>query len=750
MLNEKPIFGFPLPRIDGPLKVTGTAPYAAEYHAPGMLFGYAAQATIASGRIASIDTTEAEAYPGVVKVYTHKNRPSAAWRDKKWKDEVALPGHPFRPLENDRILFGGQPVALVVAESFEAARDAAELIRVEYHPDEPHTDITVERAKSYVPPEARKEEMRPTNPRGDAEGAYEAAPFKIDVEYLQQGEHHNPMELFASTAIRIEDGTLTVYDKTQGSQNSHDYVCNVFGLKPEDVRVVNAYVGGAFGSGLRPKHQLFFAVMASLDLQRSVKVEMSRSEMFYLTWRPATVQHMQFAANADGQLMSVRHHAIQATSLHEDYQENVVNWSGLTYKCDNVKLSYELAKTTMSTPGDMRAPGAATAFLALESAMDELAYEVGMDPLKFRGKNFVSYDQNDDLQITSKELDTCYRVGAERFGWDKRSHEPGSMRDGNDLIGWGVATGVWEATLTQAEAKVRLFPDGKITVMAAASDIGTGTYTILAQVAAQELGQPADRVSVLIGDSTLPKTSVEGGSWTAASSGSAVQAGCLEIRKTLLSLAQKMDNHPFGNAPVEELAIRDNRLVLDRNDQMGLSIADILGHHGMSSVEGHGKVAPDQEQAKKYTSFTHSAVFVEVRIDAELGVPRVTRVVSAIDAGRIINPKTARSQILGGVVMGLGMALHEEGMIDHRTGRIMNHNIAEYHVPAHADVHDIDVIFIEEEDRMASPIGVKGLGEIGIIGVGAAVANAIFHATGTRHRHFPITVDKIMEGLPAQ
>ncbi|HEX2146913.1 MAG TPA: xanthine dehydrogenase family protein molybdopterin-binding subunit [Pseudorhizobium sp.] len=749
MLNEKQVFGSPLPRIDGPLKVTGTAPYAAEYHDPGMLFGYAAQATIASGRITSIDTSAAEDYPGVVKVYTHKNRPSAAWRDKKWKDEVAVPGHPFRPLESDRILFGGQPIALVVAESFEAARDAAELIRVEYDPDEPHTDITVERAKSYVPPEARKEQMRPTDPRGDAEGAYGAAPFKIDVEYLQEGEHHNPMELFASTAIRNEDGTLTVYDKTQGSQNSHDYVCNIFGLKPENVRVINAYVGGAFGSGLRPKHQLFFAVMASLDLERSVKVEMSRSEMFYLTWRPATIQRMQFAANAEGQLMSVRHHAIQATSLHEDYQENVVNWSGLTYKCDNVKLSYELAKTTMSTPGDMRAPGAATAFLALESAMDELAYEVGMDPLKFRERNFVSYDQNDDLQITTKELDTCYRVGAERFGWEKRSHEPGSMRDGNDLIGWGVATGVWEASLSPAEAKVRLFPDGKIAVMAAASDIGTGTYTILAQIAAQELGQPADRVSVQIGDSSLPKTSVEGGSWTAASSGSAVQAGCLEIRKTLLSLAQKMENSPFGNAPVEELAIRDNRLVLDRNDQMGLAIADILGHHEMSSVEGHGKVQPDQEQAKKFTSFTHSAVFVEVKIDAELGVPRVTRVVSAIDAGRIINPKTARSQILGGVVMGLGMALHEEGMIDHRSGLIMNHNIAEYHIPAHADVHDIEVIFIEQEDKMASPIGVKGLGEIGIIGVGAAVANAIFHATGTRHRHFPITIDKIMEGLPA-
>jgi len=747
MLNEKKIVGFPLPRIDGPLKVTGTAHYAAEYHEPGMLFGHVAVATIASGRIVSIETAEAERSPGVVKVYTHGNRPRAARSDKKWKDGVAVPGHPFRPLENDRILFDGQPVALVVAESYEAARDAADLIRVEYAAETPRTDIEAERANSYVPTEPRRESMVPPEPRGDAEMAYAQAPHKITAEYIQQGEHHNPIELFGSTAIRNEDGSLTVYDKTQGSQNSHDYVCNVFGLQPESVRVVNAFVGGAFGSGLRPKHQLFFAVMASLDLERSVRVELSRSEMFYLTWRPATIQRMSMAADAEGRLVSVMHHAVQATSVYEDYQENVVNWSGLAYRCNNVKLSYELAKTNFSTPGDMRAPGAATGFLALESAIDELAYEAGIDPLDFRMRNFVTFDQNDDLQITAKALDACYREGAQRFGWDKRSMQPRSMNDGHDLVGWGMATGVWEASMAPAEAKVRLFPDGKVTVSAAASDIGTGTYTILAQIAAEGLGQPADRVSVLIGDSTLPKTGVEGGSWTAASSGSAVQAGCIEVKKTLLSLAQEFENSPLKDATVEELAIRDSRLVLDRNDQIGLVVADILGHHGLSSVEGHGKVAPDKEQAKKFVSYTHSAIFVEVKIDDELGVLRVTRVVSAVAAGRILNPKTARSQILGGVVMGLGMALHEEGMIDHRSGRIMNHNIAEYHVPAHADVQNIDVIFINEDDDMASPIGVKGLGEIGIVGVAAAVANAIFHATGIRHRHFPITIDKIMESV---
>ncbi len=744
MFNSSKVVGLPLSRIDGPLKVTGTAGYAAEYSAPDMLHGYVVCSTVATGTITKIDTSAAEAFPGVVKIYTYENRPKAAWRDSKWKDEVALPGHPLRPLNNDRILFDGQPVALVVADSFEAARDAAALVQVTYEAGEPHTDLAREQGDSYVPPVPRMQAFMPPKPRGDSEAAFAQAPHQISAEYTIEGEHHNPMELFATTAIRHEDGSYLIHDKSQGSQNSHDYICNIFSLDPETVVVRNSYVGGAFGSGLRPKHQLFFAVMASLDLKRSVRVEMSRQEMFYLTWRPTSIQTVSLAADDKGHLQSVMHHALHATSRYEDYQENVANWSGLAYKCDNVTISYEIAKLDVPTPGDMRAPGAATGITALETAMDELAYEVGIDPLELRVINFIHRDQNTDKDLTSKALHACYREGAERFGWSERSHEPRSMREGNELIGWGVATGIWEAQMSPAEAKVRLSSDGKLTVSAAASDIGTGTYTILGQLAAEAFDLSLSDVTVKIGDSSLPKTTVEGGSWTAASSGTAVQVAAKMVIATLLKAAQKIDNSPLAKATEEQVEVAEGRLVLETNHQVGIALSDIMAAAGLDEIEEHAKIEPDKSIQKKYSAYTHSAVFVEVRVDEELGQVRVTRVVDAVAAGRILNPKTARSQILGGVVMGIGMALHEEGMVDHRTGRIMNHNLAEYHVPAHADIEEIDVIFVEEDDDKASPIGVKGLGEIGIVGVAAAVSNAIFHATGSRIRSFPITIDKVL------
>lgn len=739
------VIGFPLPRIDGAKKVTGTAPYAVEHAAPDALFGFVATATINRGRILSIDLADAAATPGVVKIYTHENRPRTAWWDSSWKDSVALPGHPFRPLENDRVLFDGQPVALVIADTFEAARDAAALVRIRYETETPRTDLAAERRNAYVPKEKRSGIAPPPAPRGDADAAYAAAAHTISAEYWLEGEYHNPMELYGSTVIYEGEGRITVYDKTQGSQNVQGYLCGIFELKPENVRVFNPFVGGAFGSGLRPGHQVFLATLAALDLKRSVKLELSRQEMFYMRWRPSTVQTIEMGADADGRLVAIKHHAIEATSTYEDYQETVVNWSGLAYKCDNVTLTYELAAMTVSTPGDMRAPGAATGFVALECAIDELAYEVGLDPLEMRVRNFVHVDQNEDLQFTSKALHACYREGAKRFGWERRSPAPRSMREDHDLIGWGMATGIWEATLTNAAAKARLEKGGKVTVSAAASDIGTGTWTILAQIGADGFGVLPEDVTVKIGDSALPQTSVEGGSWTAASSGSAVQAAATAVRATLLKHAQTMPDTPLAEVTVEQTAIRDGRLVLDINDQVGVALDDILDAAGVSFIEEEAKVAPDQAQAKKFVSYTHSGVFVEVRIDEDLGVIRVTRVVIAVAAGRILNPKTARSQVLGGVVMGIGMALHEEGMTDHRRGRLMNHNLAEYHIPAHADIADIDVIFVEEHDQMASPLGVKGLGEIGIVGVASAVANAIYHATGARIRHLPITIDKIFD-----
>lgn len=736
--------GRPTSRVDGPLKVTGRAKYAAEYPATDLLHGYIVSSTIAAGRIVAMDLDDARLVPGVVEIFTHENRGKAAWLDRKWRDEVAPPGHPFRPLHSDRILFDGQPVALVVADSYEAARDAASLVKVHYDV-EPHcTELERKRAEAYVPPKKRSGISPPPDPRGDPEQAFADAAIKISSDYRVNAEHHNPMEMFGTTCVYEAAGQLTIYDKTQGSQNSHGYVTSVFGLKAKNVKMNNHYVGGAFGAALRPQQQLFFAVMASLELKRSVRVSLTRTQMFHIGYRPDNYQSVSLAADKQGRLQAVIHDAVAATSHYEDYQEVVVNWSGMMYHCDNVKLSYQLAKLDTATPCDMRAPGAAIGITALECALDELSYEVGIDPLEIRRLNFASKDENTDKQFTSKALHACYREGAAAFGWESRKPAPRSMQEGHELIGWGVATGMWDAFMQKAEASARLSADGKLEVSTAASDIGTGTWTILTQIGADALGLPLDHVKARIGESTLPASPVEGGSWTAASNGSAVQAACEAVKKTLFKHAKKMANSPLADADLKEIEFKNGRLSRADDPGRGLAITEVMHAADLHEIEESGKVGPDLLQMMKYISYTHSAVFAEVRVDEDLGVIRITKIVCATAAGRILNPKTARSQILGGVVMGIGMALHEEAMTDHRLGKIMNSNLGEYHIPAHADIEDIEVIFVDEHDDKVSPLGVKGLGEIGIVGTAAAVANAIFHATGKRVRDFPITIDKVL------
>jgi xanthine dehydrogenase YagR molybdenum-binding subunit len=738
--------GRPTSRVDGPLKVTGRAKYAAEYPAADLLHGYIVSSTIAAGRIAAMDMEDARLVPGVVEIFTHENRGKAAWLDRKWRDEVAPPGHPFRPLHSDRILFDGQPVALVVADSYEAARDAASLVVVHYDV-EPHcTELERKRAEAYVPPKKRSGISPPPEPRGNPEQAFADAPIKISSDYRVNAEHHNPMEMFGTTCVYEAAGQLTIYDKTQGSQNTHGYVTSVFGLKAKNVKLINHYVGGAFGSALRPQQQLFFAVMASLELKRSVRVSLTRTQMFHIGYRPDNYQSISLAADKQGRLQAIIHDAVAATSHYEDYQEVVVNWSGMMYHCDNVLLSYQLAKLDTATPCDMRAPGAAIGITALECALDELSYEVGIDPLEIRRLNFASKDENTDKQFTSKALHACYREGAASFGWEKRKPTPRSMQEGHELIGWGVATGMWDAFLMKAEASARLSADGKLEVSSAASDIGTGTWTILTQIGADALGLRLEDVTARIGESTLPASPVEGGSWTAASNGSAVQAACEAVKKTLFKHAKKMANSPLATAGMEDVQFKDGRIFRADDPGRGLAVTEVMHAADLTDIEEKGKVGPDLLQMMKYISFTHSAVFAEVRVDEDLGVIRVTKIVCATAAGRILNPKTARSQILGGVVMGIGMALHEEAMTDHRLGKIMNSNLGEYHIPAHADIEDIEVIFVDEHDDKVSPLGVKGLGEIGIVGTAAAVANAIFHATGKRVRDFPITIDKVLAG----
>ena len=734
--------GKPQSRVDGKLKVTGAAKYAAEFKVPEMLYGFIVSSHVAKGKIVKFDLEKASQLPGVVHIFTHENRPRTAWFDRKHKDEVAPPGSPFRPLYDETVRYSQQPIALVVAEDFETARFAAALVGVDYEIEPHQTDLNESREAAYRP------KLRSTTPKpvdkGSAEKAFDQAEIKFEAEYTQPTEHHNPMENFASTVVYGENGKLTIYEKTQGAINCQGYVANVFGLSTDDVRVISPFVGGGFGSGLRPQHQLFLATMAALELKKSIRVSLTRQQMFSFGHRPNAIQNIALGAHSDGTLESLTHNALEETSHYEDYNENVVNWSGVLYDCANVKLDYKVAKLDVATPADMRAPGAVTGLWAIESAMDELAEELKIDPLELRLKNYAYDDPLAGKPFSSKELKACYEQGAAKFGWAKRSAEPRSMREGDNLIGWGMATGVWEAMQSKASASAKLRADGKLEVASGTADIGTGTYTVLTQIAAETLGIPLDDVTCKVGDSDLPQSPVEGGSWTVSSNGSAVKLVCEAIKKEVFKLTKKMDDSPFADFDYEDVIFADGQIKSKADSSISVSIFEAMRQGKIESIEEELASSPDYSKQNKYTMNTHSAVFAEVKIDEDLGTIHVTRVVSAIAGGRIINPKTARSQILGAVVWGISHALHEESIMDHKLGRFMNHNLAEYHIPVNADIHDIEVIFVEEKDDIINPLGAKGLGEIGIVGVAAAVANAVYHATGKRVRDLPITIDKLL------
>src|SRR5262245_20771868 len=736
--------GSAISRIDGIAKITGAAKYAAEFNVPGLLYGSVVTATIAKGRIVQIDSGAAMQAKGVIDVLTHKHRPQMADNDQAYKDEVAPDGSPFRPLYDDKIKFNGQPIALVVAETSEIARFAASLVRVKYEQEGHLTDVfSLRDAAIPIKPPANSADalFGPPKTRGNPEQALAASAVRQEGEYYVPIEHHNPMELYAATAIYESDSKLTVYDKTQGVQNVQRYLCGALGLRPEDVRVMSPFMGGGFGSGLRPQYEVVLAALAALALKRSVRVVLTRPQMYGLGYRPAMIQRIELGASADGTLEAITHDAITVTSQYEDFFRQEPGCSGLLYKSTNAKYEHKLARLDLSTSCYMRCPSAATGVYALECAMDELAVALKVDPLELRLRCYSERDQNDDRPFSSKALRECYRQGAEAFGWDRRNPEPRSMRDAGDLVGWGMATGVWDALQWSITVRVVLSANGHAEVACATSDIGTGTYTIMAQVAADMLGLPLENISIKLGDSSLPYSPVEGGSWTAASVSNGIATTAEAIRDELLSLAKQMPNSPLANMAPDEVALADGKLMSKGDASRSVSIMDAMRHGAVDRIEQEKTTNPTDDPTRAHN--THAAVFAEVKIDEQLGVIRVTRVVSAVAAGRILNTKTASSQILGSVVWGMGMALHEETLIDHRLGRVMNANIAEYHVPVNADVHDIKVIFVDEPDDTINPLGIKGLGEIGIVGVAAAIANAVYHATGKRVRDLPITLDKL-------
>src|SRR4051794_2822759 len=705
--------GQPVSRVDGRRKVTGRATYAAEFEVPGVAHAVIVRSTVANGRVASIDTAAAEASPGVVVVLTYRNAPRLAYREHKGAPDPEV-GERLHVLKDDRVSHQGQPVALVIGENLERATHAATLVRVAYTPENGTTDIT--RVEPVLPTQQKTdqgERRPPETRRGDPEGALASAEVKVDHGYVIPRENHNPIEMHATIAA-WEGDRLTLWDKTQWVNNTAAEIAAVFGMPAENIRVVSPFVGGAFGSSLRTWPHVTLAALGARVAGRPVKVMLSRREMYYgVGYRPHTVQRVALGASRDGRLAAILHDGYQETSTYEEFSEALLDASRFLHSCPNVYTRHRLARLNVHTPTFMRAPGEASGVFALESAMDELAVALNVDPVELRLRNEPEQDEFKKLPFSSRSTRECYRAAAERFGWSRRNPEPRSMRDGRWLIGWGMATATYPMNYAPASAMARLLPDGTAVVTSASSDMGPGTWTSMTQVAAETLGLPIERVSFVLGDTRLPRAPIHGGSMTMASVGSAVQAACRKVREDALSRGGS-----------DDLIAAMRRLA--------------------QPVEASVDVKPG-DAGSRFSMHSFGAVFVEVAVDPDLGETRVRRMVGAYGAGRIVNPKTTRSQCIGGMIGGIGMALMEHSFMDTRNGRVPNANLAEYPVPVHADAPAVmDVIFVEEHDPHVNPLGVKGVGEIAMVGVAPAITNAIFHATGKRIRELPVTPDKLL------
>jgi xanthine dehydrogenase YagR molybdenum-binding subunit len=728
-------------RVDGVAKVTGKAKYAAEFRAQNLAYGFIVLGTVARGTIKTIDTQEAESAPGVIRVLTHLNAPKLG---PKTITEDAPPrgaqeerDKSFRALQSDRIYFNAQPVALVVAETYEQARYASRLVRVSYNAEKHSTDTEAVRGRARVPPRAVPKV------RGNPEEAMKSAPVKIEAEYRIPIEHHNPMEPHAAIAVWQGD-KLTIFDKTQEVYGVRAHLASAFGIPEENVSVISPYVGGAFGSSLRPNYYPALTAMAARELKRPVKVVYTRTQMFTgHGYRPYTIQRVALGAERSGKLTAMIHEAVHNTSTFEEFNDNTTGFTRQVYACPNLYAPLKITDTDLNTPTWMRAPGAVSGMFALECAMDELAYALKIDPLELRLINYAEVDPESGKPFSSKALRECYRLGAEKFGWKQRKFEPRSMRDGRWLVGWGTATGVWGAFQRTANARITYRADGTAHVASATSDIGPGTYTVMTMIAAEYLGLSIERVKFELGDTKFPRAPSQGGSQTTSSVGSAVHGAALAVTARLLALANQDANSPLKAAAAADVEMFDGRLRLKSDPSKSLSISDLMRRNNLAEITETFESKPSPER-QKYATMAHGAQFVEVKVDPDLGQVRVTRAIEVTACGKIINPKASHSQEIGGVVWGIGMALQEATEIDHRYGRIMNPNLQHYHVPVNADIHEVETVFVEEDDTVVNPLGVKGMGELGMVGIPAAIANAVFHATGRRIRELPITPDKLL------
>jgi xanthine dehydrogenase YagR molybdenum-binding subunit len=738
--------GIDTPRIDGPQKVTGTALYTSDFHFPGMLYAVPVEATIATGRVVKLDTTAAERMPGVKAIF-HRENIGKIFRSIPEQGFEGITEERRPPFEDDVVRYYGQYVALAVADTFETAKAAADAVRVTYAKETPNVDTELQAdddpeliIATFGP------QRRLQSERGDAEAAFASAPVKLDQTYVTPAETHNPIELHATIAI-WDGSTLTLYESTQGVVNQRGILAQMFGLPKEHVRVISKFLGSGFGGKLFPWTHSPLAAAASRELGRPVKLVLSRRMMFQTVGhRARTQQRVRLGATPDGKLVSLQHDYVYVRSMLDHHHEDCGEATPFQYSVPNLRVAFGRAKRNVGATADMRGPGAVPGLYATESAMNELADLLNIDPVQLRVLNEPKIDEGLGLPFSSRHLLECFELGAEKFGWSKRSAKVGSMHRDGLTLGWGMAGCAWIAARFPAETSVQLRDDGTARVACGTQDIGTGTYTILAQLASQKTGLPLDRIEVALGDTALPAGPLSGGSMVTGSLVPAVFAAADGAIASLLTVATMTPGSPFEKRDASDLALERGRVFVKADGpQGGVPFADVLRRANLRLVSGSGKSeATFGNPEPKFSTHSFGCHFVEVTWQPETARLRVSRVVTVIDAGRILNPLAGRNQIEGAVVMGIGMALFEHTSYDPQNGAPINSNLADYVMAVNADVPKIDVHFLDFPDKELNELGARGIGEIGLAGFAAAMTTAVHHATGVRVRELPIKIEDLL------
>ena len=733
--------GRPISRFDGRLKVTGAARYTADISVADAMHAAMIQSTVANGRTISIDTTAAEKAPGVVAVFTYRTMPRMNATPKPWS-HLHPHGQSYLPLQDDQIHYAGQPIAMVVAGTPDQATHAGTLIRAEYDA----------RRLVVFGPQSAKEAVDPpqflwpvASSVGDADKAIATAAIKIEQTYTTSDRHHNQMEPHATTAVWDTDGTLTLYETTQHIFGARELLSIVLGIPQEKINVVSHFVGGGFGGKAYVWPHTLLAVLAARVLKRPVRLQLTRAQMYSMAGhQPATIQTIALGAGKDGTLTGIRHDSISPTPIFDDYIEYAALASrSLWAASGGIATNHKVVHVNRNTPTAMRSPHEALGHFALESAMDELAYATGVDPVVLRLRNDTQVDPHSGRPFSTRPMRACLTAGAARFGWDKRTPEPRSMRDGHYLIGQGMAGAIYTHWRWPAKARVTLKRDGSALVETGTHELGAGTYTVMQQVAADTLGLAPEKTTVRLGDTRLPASHASIGSATMANAGASVMLAAKAVRDRAFELALTGGEAPFAGAAATEIVAVDGTLSWAKTGHR-ITYAELLARNGLSTLVADGDYDPVEEANGPKAIFSFSAVFAEVRVDPDLGLVRLSRFVGAYDAGRIINPKTARSQAIGGIIWGVGQTLLEQSETDPVLGRFLHRNYSGYLVPTNADIPELDVLFVGEFDEEASPLGAKGLGELTAVSVAPAIANAVYHATGKRVRDLPITVEKLL------